>query len=219
MYVTVVISTTTIALPCLNSLVHVWSVNFLLEYRSATYVRSNARTLTRLRVHTHTMDDGDPGGLPLDPAIGAAFLRMLVDGTVRQTFDAHALAGCEVHDVRAERGVVTCKVFVRPTTANMFGAMHGGCIATLVDVVSTAALVTVTGKPGVSVSLALNYVRPGSANRELEVRSTVVKYGLKLGTISTDVVDVASGETVATGTHVKAISSREASLEHLASKL
>ena len=151
-----------------------------------------------------------------NPALGAAFLRMLVDGALRKTFDSEALKGCDVHDIRAEDGAVSCKVWVRPTTANMFSTMHGGCHATLIDVVSTAALVTLTGRPGVSVTLSINYLRPGVANSELEVRSRVVKYGKKLGTIVTDIIDIVSGETCVTGTHVKAMSSTE---ENLASKL
>lgn len=147
--------------------------------------------------------ESDQGGadantnLPNAP-LGVAFLAMLTNGTERVTFDSHALSGCDVHDIHAEPGLVTCKVFVRPTTANMFGTMHGGCHATLIDVVSTAALVTVTGRPGVSVSLTVNYLRPGASNAELEVRSRVIKHGKKLGTIVTDIVDTASGETCVT---------------------
>jgi acyl-coenzyme A thioesterase 13 len=145
-------------------------------------------------------------------ALGTAFLRTLVDGSVRSTFDHVALRGCEVHDIRGEAGAVSCKVWVRPPTENMFSTMHGGCHATLIDVVSTAALVTVTGRPGVSVSLSISYLRPGRANAELEVRSHVVKYGKKLGTIVTDIVDLVSGETLVTGTHIKAMSSSEQNL-------
>jgi acyl-coenzyme A thioesterase 13 len=157
------------------------------------------------------MDGREASQLP-NPALGSEFLQMLVSGTVRTTFDSHALSGCNVHDIRAEAGLVSCKVFVRPETANMFGTMHGGCHATLIDVVSTAALVTVTGKPGVSVSLALNYVRPGAAQRELEVTSRVLKHGKRLATMVTEVVDVVSGDVCVTGTHVKSMGAQEVSL-------
>ncbi len=155
-------------------------------------------------------DGPSSANLP-DGALGAAFLRTLVDGSVRSTFDHVALDACEVHDIRGASGAVSCKVWVRPSTENMFSTMHGGCHATLIDVVSTAALVTVTGRPGVSVSLSINYLRPGVANAELEVRSRVVKYGKKLGTIVTDILDN-HGETLVTGTHVKAMSSSEQNL-------
>ena len=144
-------------------------------------------------------------------ALGAAFLRTLVDGSVRSTFDHVALGHCEVHEVTGASGAVSCKVWVRPPTENMFSTMHGGCLATLIDVVSTAALVTVTGRPGVSVSLNINYLRPGVSNAELEVRSRVVKFGKKLGTIVTDILDD-RGEMLVTGIHVKAMSSGEQNL-------
>ncbi len=155
-------------------------------------------------------DDPTPN-LP-HAALGAAFLRTLVDGSVRSTFDHVALRGCDVHDIRAESGAVSCKVWVRSPTENMFSTMHGGCHATLIDVVSTAALVTVTGKPGVSVSLSISYLRPGVSNAELEVKSRVVKFGKRLGTIVTDIVDLVTGEMLVTGIHIKAMASSEQNL-------
>jgi acyl-coenzyme A thioesterase 13 len=153
----------------------------------------------------------------MSPALGSAFLRTLVSGEVRETFDSVSLSGCDVHGIRAGEGEIQCRVRVTPSAVNMFDTMHGGCLATLVDVVSTAALVTVTGKPGVSVSITMNYVRAGAKDAELEVRSRVAKHGKRLATMITDVVDVASGELCVTGTHVKSMGSGEA--HFVASKL
>lgn len=52
---------------------------------------------------------------------------------------------------------------------NRYGTLHGGCIATLVDVVSTAALVTVSEKAGVSLSMNIDYISPQPGGEEVEI--------------------------------------------------
>ena len=46
-------------------------------------------------------------------------------------------------------GRCVCVFPVRPRVQNRYGTLHGGCVATLVDVVSTVALLTVSKDPGV----------------------------------------------------------------------
>lgn len=47
---------------------------------------------------------------------------------------------------------------------NRYGTLHGGCIATMVDVFTTAALWTVGGPPGgVSVDLSIAYMAAARA--------------------------------------------------------
>ncbi|PIO60542.1 hypothetical protein TELCIR_17959 [Teladorsagia circumcincta] len=56
--------------------------------------------------------------------------------------------------ISASEGRVKVEFEVTPAMTNPWGGLHGGCTATLVDVVTTAAcLVTPRGKPGVSVDL------------------------------------------------------------------
>ncbi|KAG2450492.1 hypothetical protein HYH02_004993 [Chlamydomonas schloesseri] len=49
---------------------------------------------------------------------------------------------------------------VRERVQNRYGTLHGGCTATLVDTLTTAALLTVSPLPGVSMVLSVNYVAP-----------------------------------------------------------
>ena len=51
-----------------------------------------------------------------------------------------------------------CVAFPFEPGQNRYGTLHGGCIATAVDVVSTAALVTVSPDPGVSADLSVRYL-------------------------------------------------------------
>lgn len=65
-------------------------------------------------------------------------------------------------------GHVKCKIPVTPELLNGIGTLHGGAVATMVDSVSTWALVSV-GKnvPGVSVDLSISYVHTLQFTSEL----------------------------------------------------
>ena len=52
-------------------------------------------------------------------------------------------------DFELTPGRCVCVFTVRPRVQNRYGTLHGGCVATLVDVVSTVALLTVSKDPGV----------------------------------------------------------------------
>jgi uncharacterized protein (TIGR00369 family) len=71
-------------------------------------------------------------------------------------FDTTALA--ELRDVHAEPGRVTARLPVSPAVSNRYGTLHGGCIATLVDTVGSAALITLSPKGGVSLAINVNYL-------------------------------------------------------------
>lgn len=59
----------------------------------------------------------------------------------------------------ASPGKVVCEMKVDEEHTNRGGTLHGGMTATLVDVVSTAALLyTERGAPGVSVDMNITYV-------------------------------------------------------------
>ena len=66
-------------------------------------------------------------------------------------------------------GRCVCVFPVRPRVQNRYGTLHGGCVATLVDVVSTAALLTVCGDPGVSASLNVIYASPGPGGTDVDL--------------------------------------------------
>jgi len=71
-------------------------------------------------------------------------------------FDTTSLKG--IYDVRAEVGRVTCKLPVELRVQNRNGTLHGGCTATIVDVVGTAALLTQIPRGGVSLNINTNYL-------------------------------------------------------------
>ena len=64
---------------------------------------------------------------------------------------------------------------------NVNKTLHGGAIASLVDVVTTIALFnTVNKKPGVSVSMNVNYLKAAKLNETILIAGKVTKAGSKL---------------------------------------
>jgi len=159
------------------------------------------------------------------PELGAAFLQFLVDSRDTELqhtttswvecFDRIALGECDIHAVHAEEGYMQCRCVVKPKTRNGFSTMHGGCIATLIDVVSSAALVTIWGTPGVSVSMNIHYISPGVADAILEVRARVVRAGKHMATMTVDIVDCRNETIISHGTHVKMHTKKDAPLAKL----
>ncbi|WIA42983.1 hypothetical protein OEZ86_009521 [Tetradesmus obliquus] len=111
-------------------------------------------------------------------------------------------------------GSVSCKLPVTKKLQNRYGTLHGGCIATLVDVVGSAALVTLSDKGGVSLAINTLYLNPMPGGGTVVVEAKLVKLGsggtvvveaklVKLGrdvaSIEVALRDDASGALVATG--------------------
>lgn len=78
-------------------------------------------------------------------------------------FDA-CLQDLDIVSVDSDAGTVTCEVLVTEKLQNAYGSMHGGAIATAVDVVGTLALLTKDPtKAGVSVDLSVRYTSSAKA--------------------------------------------------------
>ena len=75
---------------------------------------------------------------------------------------------------------VVLKLRLSPKLHNFFASMHGGAIASTVDVATTVAIVASGGFPGVSTSLGVMYVAGCSPDAEVEVVASVLKVGASL---------------------------------------
>ena len=73
-----------------------------------------------------------------------------------EIFDTTALR--DLYDILAVHGKLTCKMKVTSRIQNRMGNLHGGCIATIVDVVGTGALLTMNSRGGVSLNINTNYL-------------------------------------------------------------
>ncbi|CAL1147083.1 unnamed protein product [Cladocopium goreaui] len=125
-------------------------------------------------------------------------------GTFHSTgerFDA-ILKGMEC--VKVEDGHVECKVLVTEAMQNSYGTMHGGCTATIVDVLGTMALLTKDSqRPGVSVEMSQSFLAPAKGGEVVFATGVVTKYGRALGFTEVRLTDV-HGKLLATGRHTKA---------------
>lgn len=81
---------------------------------------------------------------------------------------------------------------------NRAGTVHGGAIATLIDVAMGRAMGTLIDddEMPVTVEMKVNYLEPGEAG-ELAADARVTRRGRRFTVVHADVTQVASGETVA----------------------
>ena len=70
---------------------------------------------------------------------------------------------------------------------NPHGTVHGGVLATMIDVAMGTAVATTGGESPVTVSLTVTYLEPGRPGR-LEARARVRKRGKRLMVVEAEVV-------------------------------
>jgi acyl-coenzyme A thioesterase 13 len=114
------------------------------------------------------------------------------------------LEGMRVTAIR--QGHVTAELEVTDALQNSYATLHGGAIATIVDVVGTMALLTMDPlRAGVSVDLNVTYLAAAKAGESIVAHGTVLKTGKKLGFAQVDIRRKADGKLLATGRHTKAL--------------
>uniref|UniRef100_H0WBH9 Acyl-coenzyme A thioesterase 13 n=2 Tax=Cavia porcellus TaxID=10141 RepID=H0WBH9_CAVPO len=99
---------------------------------------------------------------------------------------------------------VICEMKVEEEHANKQGTLHGGFTATLIDSISTMALLfTERGVPGVSVDMNITYMSPAKIGEEIVITANILKQGKTLAFASVDVTNKATGKLIAQGRHTK----------------
>ena len=102
-------------------------------------------------------------------------------------------------------GSVTCSLVVPKSLQNSYGTIHGGAIATLVDIVGTLALLTKDPtRAGVSVEISTSYASAAKVGDEITIHGKVFKYGRRLGFTQVELVNTKTNAVVASGRHTKA---------------
>uniref|UniRef100_A0A8C5UK13 Acyl-coenzyme A thioesterase 13 n=1 Tax=Microcebus murinus TaxID=30608 RepID=A0A8C5UK13_MICMU len=106
--------------------------------------------------------------------------------------------------VSAVPGKVVCEMKVEEEHTNRMGTLHGGLTATLVDDISTVALLcTERGLPGVSVDMNITYMSPAKIGEDVVITAHILKQGRTLAFASVDLTNKATGKLVAQGRHTK----------------
>eukprot|EP00892_Ulva_mutabilis_P009063 jgi/Ulvmu1/6529/UM003_0162.1 len=133
-----------------------------------------------------------------------AVTRVDPSAEVSEPYDSVALA--DVANVRCD-GPGQCTVDVPVTTkvCNWMGNLHGGCTATLVDTVGSAAIATISDNPSVSVHISTEYLAPVAKGDTAVVEAAVLQRSKRLCTIEVRVRSKSTGALAATGMHQKYI--------------
>lgn len=102
-----------------------------------------------------------------------------------------------VRGERFEPGSTALALEARPELCNHYGQMHGGAIATMLDVAMASAARSLHPQGVVTVALTMQFLRPGTG--ALSAQGRVRQSGRSLVFCEADVLDE-QGRTVATGT-------------------
>ncbi|KAL0084628.1 HotDog domain-containing protein [Phycomyces blakesleeanus] len=96
---------------------------------------------------------------------------------------------------------------VQRSHCNLLGSLHGGCVATIIDVCSSFSLLTFDGKEkwkyvGVSTDLAISYMRGISAGGLARIECNIQRVGKNMANIHTSIYDE-KNNLCYTGSHTK----------------
>ncbi|XP_032103505.1 acyl-coenzyme A thioesterase 13 [Sapajus apella] len=133
-----------------------------------------------------------------------------VTQNLREVLKALAKSRCfdrvleKVTLVSAAPGKVICEMKVEEEHTNKIGTIHGGLTATLIDNISTYALLcTERGLPGVSVDMNITYMSPAKLGEVVVITAHVLRQGKTLAFTSVDLTSKATGKLIAQGRHTK----------------
>jgi acyl-coenzyme A thioesterase 13 len=117
-----------------------------------------------------------------------------------------SLTGMEL--LTLEGGKARVRLPVGESVQNAGGALHGGAVATLVDVVGTLAIMSADRehRPGVSTDLNVSWFAPAPGGSTVLVEAAVLKSGRTLAFVQVDVRRESDGVLVAQGRMTKFLS-------------
>ncbi|XP_022602958.1 acyl-coenzyme A thioesterase 13 [Seriola lalandi dorsalis] len=110
----------------------------------------------------------------------------------------------KVDVLSASPGKVVCEMRVEEEHTNRGGTLHGGLTATLVDVISTMAIMySERGAPGVSVDMNITYMNAAKMGEDVVITAQVLKQGRTLAFATVDLTNKVTGKLIAQGRHTK----------------
>ncbi|XP_055385638.1 acyl-coenzyme A thioesterase 13-like [Condylostylus longicornis] len=86
---------------------------------------------------------------------------------------------------------------------NRGGGLHGGFTATLIDNITTYALMTAESHPGVSVDLYVSYLKAAKEGDEVIVEAKTIKKGKSLAFLECELRHKKDGSIIAKGGQTK----------------
>ncbi|XP_054273795.1 acyl-coenzyme A thioesterase 13-like [Macrosteles quadrilineatus] len=125
----------------------------------------------------------------------------------------------KVRIVSANDGRCTAELTVAEEHSNSHGTLHGGLSATIVDIVSTLALVTHKRQAfGVSTDLHVSYLKAAEIGEDVVIEANTIRAGRTLAYLEVYIKKKSDGSVVAKGSHTKFIGNESGNLfENLSS--
>ncbi|XP_043248801.1 acyl-coenzyme A thioesterase 13-like [Colletes gigas] len=106
--------------------------------------------------------------------------------------------------ISAGDGNCKARLIVSEDHLNLGGTMHGGFTSTLIDCVSTYALMThKNGVPGVSVDLNVSFMKPALPGELITIDARTVRAGKTLAFLAVDITKNDGKDLIAHGRHTK----------------
>lgn len=100
-------------------------------------------------------------------------------------------------------GKCTAEFTVSSEHLNRLGGLHGGFTATLVDMVTTYALMSKPCHPGVSVSISVDYLKAAKEGDDVLIDANLLKAGKKLAFLECILKHKKDNSIIAKGSHTK----------------
>jgi acyl-coenzyme A thioesterase 13 len=122
---------------------------------------------------------------------------------------SRTLVGLEIIEGSEDR--VRARISILEALQNLFGTLHGGAIATLIDDVGTLAIVSADRERrlGVTTDLNVSYFEPGQAGSPVIIEAKVLKLGRTLGSVMVELRREEDGALIAQGRMTKYLGERK----------
>ncbi|OVA08597.1 Thioesterase superfamily [Macleaya cordata] len=129
--------------------------------------------------------------------IAKEWLEGLAQGRGGREIETRALQN--LLSVRVHRGLIHCNFIIPKSLSDRDGNWHVGAIATLIDVVGSAAIVSCVGIIKVSVDFNISYFSTAKIDEEVEIEAKVLGHKGKLSLNTVEIRKKGSGEMIAFG--------------------
>ncbi|KAK3913183.1 Acyl-coenzyme A thioesterase 13 [Frankliniella fusca] len=135
-------------------------------------------------------------------ASGRQLVEMMAKRLSSQGFD-RVLSKMKI--ISGGEGKCTAELKVEEEHQNIGGTLHGGMTATMVDIVSTLAMMTheKSKSPGVTVDLHVTYLKGAKVGEDIVIEASTLKAGKNLAYLHVDIINKKNNELIARGSHTK----------------
>ncbi|XP_057333451.1 acyl-coenzyme A thioesterase 13-like [Microplitis mediator] len=133
---------------------------------------------------------------------GLELVKAAIEGTMKMNRWGPYLKNLEI--LSAGNGQCKAEFTVKEEQLNYGGSLHGGCTCSLVDCVSTYALLTHgKGHPGVSVNMNVSFMKAAMPDEVIIVEAKTIKLGRTLAFLDIELSKKKDGSLIARGSHTK----------------